>query len=56
MATDSKTFSESWYRVAELRLALRPQVKVHRQYYRGEKWFVLQDPFNNQFFRLRAIC
>jgi putative peptide zinc metalloprotease protein len=50
------TFSESWYRIADQRAALRPHVQVRRQYYRGELWFVLQDPINNQFFRLRAAA
>lgn len=47
------TFSESWYRVAQQRLALRPTVQIHRQRYRGELWYVLRDPFTNQFFRVR---
>lgn len=47
------TFSESWHRLAPLRLSLRPQVRVHRQHVRGETWFVLHDPLANQFFRLR---
>jgi putative peptide zinc metalloprotease protein len=49
----STTFSESWHRVGALRVSLRPQVRVHRQYFRGERWFILHDPFNSQFFRLR---
>jgi len=55
MAT-SGTFSESWYRIADQHAALRPHVRVRRQYYRGELWHVLQDPINNQFFRLRAAA
>lgn len=47
-----KTFSESWHRVREVRARLRPQIRVHRQRFRGQRWFVLHDPFNNQFFRL----
>lgn len=47
------TFSESWYRIADQRAALRPHVSVRRQFYRGERWYVLHDPINNQFFRLR---
>lgn len=53
MAKSGKTFSESWHRVAELRLSLRPSVQVRRQWFRGERWYVLHDPFNNAFFRLR---
>ena len=53
MLKSGRTFSESWHRVAGLRVSLRPTVEMRRQYFRGEKWYVLQDPFNNQFFRIR---
>lgn len=53
MAASSKTFSESWYRIADQAITLRPGVETHRQYYRGERWYVLQDPYNNSFFRVR---
>lgn len=53
MSRPGKTFSESWHRVADLRVSLRPTVRVRKQLFRGETWYVLQDPFNNQFFRLR---
>jgi len=53
MARAGKTFSESWHRIAGQRISLRPTVTVHRQLFRGERWYVLHDPFNNQFFRLR---
>ena len=56
MSTPSATFSESWYRVAGQRLALRPSVQVHRQEFRGERWIVLQNPLSNQFFRLRPAA
>lgn len=46
-------FSESWYRVANLRLGLLPGVEVHKQAYRGETWYVLQEPGSGRFFRLR---
>jgi putative peptide zinc metalloprotease protein len=51
--SDEGTFSESWYRIAGHRVALRPHVMVRRQYFRGERYFVLHDPFSNQFFRVR---
>src|SRR5436190_23757914 len=51
-----KTFSESWYRVANQRICLRPGVKVRRQNFRGERWMVLENPFSNQFFRLRPAA
>jgi len=47
------TFSESWYRIGERRITLRPHVRLTRQMFRGEKWHVLHDPFGLQFFRLR---
>ena len=51
-----KTFSESWYRVANQRLCLRPGVRVRRQNFRGERWVVLENPFSNQYFRLRPAA
>ncbi|HUV39724.1 MAG TPA: PqqD family protein, partial [Planctomycetota bacterium] len=52
MSVERPTFSESWYRVAELRPRLRSTVQVYRQHFRGRMWHVLQDPGSNQFFRL----
>ncbi|MBN1943462.1 MAG: PqqD family peptide modification chaperone [Phycisphaerae bacterium] len=52
MPVERPTFSESWYRVVNLRPALRSTVQVFRQHYRGQMWQVLQDPGTNQFFRL----
>ncbi len=46
------TFSESWYRVAELKARLRPSAQISRQFYRGERWYVVRDPAGNQFHRL----
>jgi putative peptide zinc metalloprotease protein len=46
------TFSESWYRVAELKPRLRAGAQMSRQYYRGERWYVVRDPAGNQFHRL----
>src|SRR5829696_7621571 len=43
------TFSESWYRVAPLRAKLRPSAQISRQYYRGERWYVVRDPAGDQF-------
>ena len=47
------TFSESWHRISGLNVSLRSTVRVRRQMFRGDKWYVLYDPFNNTFFRLR---
>jgi putative peptide zinc metalloprotease protein len=46
------TFSESWYRVAGLRARLRSSAQISRQFYRGERWYVVRDPAGNQFHRL----
>ena len=56
MADAQSTFSESWYRIAGQRISLRPSVRVRRQNFRGERWIVLEDPFNNNFFRLRPAA
>lgn len=49
----AKIFHESWYRIADQRVALRSTIRIHRQFYRGEKWYVLFDPFTNQYYRLQ---
>lgn len=36
-------FSPSWYRVAGLRPRLRSHVRIVRQVFRGQVWFVMQD-------------
>ena len=56
MSVVAPTFSESWHRVAPVKASLRPTVKARRQKFRGEDWYVLQDSFNNQFFRLRPAA
>lgn len=48
-----KIFHESWYRIANQKIALRSSVRIHRQYYRGVLWYVLYEPFTSQFFRFR---
>src|SRR5215467_8511596 len=46
------TFSESWYRVVNLKPRLRGTAQISRQYYRGERWYVVRDAASNQFHRL----
>jgi len=46
------TFSESWYRVVNLKPKLRASAQISRQYYRGDRWYVVRDPAGNQFHRL----
>lgn len=45
-------FSESWFKVADLRVSLLATAAVQKQYYRGKLWYVLQDSFNNNYFRI----
>ena len=52
MSVERPTFSESWYRVCDLRPQLRSDVQIVRQHFRGQLWYVVQDPANNQYFRL----
>ena len=49
----NRTFSAHWHRIANLRLALRPNLHVQRQEFRGERWYVVRDPMNDSYFRLR---
>lgn len=36
--------SNLWYRVAELKPTLRSHARLHRHRYRGQIWYLLQDP------------
>ncbi len=51
-----RTFSDSWFRVAELRIGLRTGIRARRQRFRGDDWYILHDPYNNEFFRLRPAA
>lgn len=44
-------FSESWYRVADLKPRLRSHAQIHRHAYRGRDWYVLQDHSSGRFHR-----
>ena len=43
--------SNSWYRVAALKPRLRSHARLHRHRYRGEVWYVLQDPASGRTHR-----
>ena len=45
-------FSELWYRVADTRPRLRPEVTVQRQFVREERWYLLLNAANSRQFRL----
>ena len=44
-------FSPSWYRVADFRPRLRSHAQLHRQKFRGQTWYILQDHQNGRFHR-----
>jgi len=43
--------SPLWYRLAPLRPRLKAQARVRRQRFRGEVWYVVQDPASGRFNR-----
>lgn len=43
--------SNLWYRVAELRPQLVSRARLHRHRYRGEIWYLLQDPASGRVHR-----
>jgi putative peptide zinc metalloprotease protein len=47
-------FSDSWFRVSGLRVALLSSVEVSTQQFRGRTWYVLQDPYTQRYFRASA--
>src|SRR4051812_9522963 len=46
--------STLWYRVADLKPMLRSHAKLHRHRYRGEVWYLLQDPASGRVNRFAA--
>ncbi|WP_455365414.1 hypothetical protein [Kaarinaea lacus] len=50
MSTTS-LFSPSWYRVSNLRPRLRSHAQVHRHFYRGQLWYVVQNHSTGRFHR-----
>ncbi len=44
--------SDSWYQVADARVALLNTVRAQPQRFRGQPWVVLQDPYAHRFFRV----
>ncbi len=44
--------SASWYRVARLKPRIRSHARFHRHRYRGQLWYLLQDPATGRCHRL----
>jgi putative peptide zinc metalloprotease protein len=49
--TPKTLFSQSWYRVADLRPRLRSHTQFSRHVYRDREWYVLQDNSTGRFHR-----
>ncbi|MFN4088237.1 MAG: site-2 protease family protein [Alphaproteobacteria bacterium] len=47
----SALFSPLWYRVADLRPRLKPHAQIHRQVFRNDVWYVLQDHASGRIHR-----
>ncbi|XPV68649.1 MAG: site-2 protease family protein [Halarcobacter sp.] len=45
-------YSESWHVVSELKVSLLYSINIHKQYYRGTTWYVLNDKYSNKFFKV----
>ena len=43
--------ASSWYRVADLKPRLRSHARLYRHRYRGQLWYLLQDPVSNRVHR-----
>jgi putative peptide zinc metalloprotease protein len=47
-------FSPYWYRVESLRPRLRAHAQIHRRRFRGELWYVIEDPTTQRHHRFGA--
>ncbi len=50
-AMEKSFYSPSWYRVANIKPRLRSHARILRQHFRGQLWYVLQDPASGRFHR-----
>ena len=50
-SSDAPLHSSQWYRVAPLRPRLLARARLHRHRYRGERWYLLQDPASGRVHR-----
>lgn len=48
--------SSDWYRVAALRPRLRGHVEVHRQTFRDDVWYVVQDNHSGRYHRMPPLA
>ena len=44
--------SADWYRIAPLTPRLRGQIDIHRQVFRGDTWYVVQDHYSGRYHRI----
>ena len=49
-------YSTYWYRVAEIKPQLRTHTRLYRHLYRGQTWYVLQDPSSNRQHRFNKTA
>ncbi len=52
---EKSLFSPYWYRVSTLQPQLRNQARIHRHYYGGEQWYVLQNHVTGKLYRFTPI-
>ena len=52
---EERLYSNSWYRVEDLRPKLRNHTEFHRHHYRGQLTYVLQDHANERYHRFSPI-
>lgn len=49
---NTSLFSDSWRLVADLRLSLRPELRLRRQRFGGRLWYVIGDPYAHRYYRI----
>ena len=48
---DRSYYSASWFKVSDLKPKLGTHVRIHRQHFRGQLWYVLQDHSTGRYHR-----
>lgn len=49
---EAQLFSDTWHQISGLKVCLVPDYRYIQQWFRGERWYILEDRFGNRFIRV----
>ena len=46
-------FSDNWFRISTLKVSLLDSIKIYRQVFKNQLWYLLEDIHNNKHYRVK---